>query len=177
MSERLPIHVDPVKFADRGRSMTGALPISACRRLLEWLESDAGDLTVELQFGLDQSGRRILTGRVTGTLRLTCQRCLHGFDLDLDLPVGLVLVESEAEAEMLPDEIDALVVGERASMHTVDMLEDDLILALPLIPKCPDTGMCTPAAELFDSEQLQGQDKGAWRPFSDLDDPSDHEHK
>lgn len=176
MSRRLPVHVDPLTLADRGRTITGALPVSACRRLAHWLESSEGELDAELQFGRDESGRRILTGRVTGELHLTCQRCLQGFAFDVDLPLGVVLVASEAEADVLPEEVDALVVADRGDMHTVDMVEDDLILALPLVPKCPDAAACRPAVDIFDSEELDRQDEGTQRPFADLDDPPDHDN-
>jgi uncharacterized protein len=173
MSERLPVHVDPLTLADRGRALSGVVPVSACHRLGHWLASDEGDFAVELQFGRDEKGRRVLTGRVRGRVMLTCQRCLGTYGLDLDLPIGVVLVDSEAEAETLPEEVDALVIGDSATMHTVDMIEDDLILALPLIAKCPDTKECVPAVEVFDSERMSGQDAGTQRPFADLDDADD----
>ncbi len=167
------MHVDPLTMADRGRALSGAVPVSACRRLTHWLESDEGEFAVDLQFGRDENQRRVLTGRVRGPVKLTCQRCLGAFALDLDLPIGVVLVDSEAEAETLPEELDALVVGDGATMHTVDMIEDDLILALPLIAKCPDSSGCVPAVEVFDSERMSGQDAGTQRPFADLDDADD----
>lgn len=170
------MHVDPLTLADRGRALTGSVPVSACRRLGHWLASDEGEFTVDLQFGRDENNRRVLTGRVQGRVNLTCQRCLGTYGLDLDLPIGVVLVDSEAEAETLPEEVDALVVGDSATMHTVDMIEDDLILALPLIAKCPDLSGCVPAVEVFDSERMSGQDAGTQRPFADLDDPDDAEN-
>lgn len=173
MSERLPVHVDPLTLADRGRAISGSLPVSACRRLADSLASDEGEFAVELRFGRDERNRRVLTGRVRGRVMLVCQRCLGTFGLDLDLPLGVVLVDSEAEAETLPEEIDALVVGDGASMHTVDMVEDDLILALPLVAKCPDSANCVPAVEILDSERVNRQDTGTQRPFVDLDDPDD----
>ncbi|MFW5970114.1 MAG: YceD family protein [Halofilum sp. (in: g-proteobacteria)] len=177
MSERLPVHVDPLTLADRGRALSGAVPVSACQRLSHWLESEEGEFAVELQFGRDENQRRVLTGRVRGRVMLTCQRCLGAFGLDIDLPIGVVLVDSEAEAETLPEEVDALVVGDGATMHTVDMIEDDLILALPLIAKCPDSSACEPAVEIFDSERMTGQEAGTRRPFADIDDPGDADDK
>lgn len=173
MSERLPVHVDPLTLADRGRALSGTLPVAACRRLGHWLASDEGEFAVDLQFGRDENHRRVLTGRVRGRVELTCQRCLGTYRLDLDLPIGVVLVDSEAEAETLPEEVDALVIGDSSTMHTVDMIEDDLILALPLIAKCPDLADCVPAVEVFDSEHMSGQDAGTQRPFAGLDDPDD----
>lgn len=176
MSERLPVHVDPLILADRGRALSGTVPVSACKRLVHWLDSGEGEFAAELQFGRDENQRRVLTGRVRGRVMLTCQRCLGAYALDLDLPIGVVLVDSEAEAETLPEEVDALVVGDGATMHTVDMIEDDLILALPLIAKCPDASDCAPAVEVFDSERMSGQDAGTQRPFADLDDPGDDDN-
>jgi uncharacterized protein len=170
------VHVDPLILADRGRSIAGALPLSACRRLGFWLESSDGDLSVELQFGRDEGRRRVFTGRVTGSLRLSCQRCLQAFDLPLDLPLGAVLVTSEAEADTLPEDVEAVVVDEGADMHTVDIVEDDLILALPLVPKCPETATCEPAVPVFDSEEIERQDEAAQRPFADLGGSHDHDN-
>jgi uncharacterized protein len=178
MSERLPVHVDPVTLADRGREMAGTVPVSAFRRFSHWLASTEGEFTVELQFGRDEQRRRVVTGRIRGQPLLACQRCLTHFGFDLDLPIGLVLVESEAEADTLPDEVDAVVMSESASMHTVDMIEDDLILALPLVPKCPDEAACTPGVELFDSDEIDQHGDGRQRPFADLDasDPDEPDH-
>ena len=168
MSERLPVHVDPVALADRGRAISGTVPVAALQRFGHWLESSEGDLAVDLQFGRDEQRRRVVTGRVRGQVLLQCQRCLGAYGLDLDLPIGLVMVDSEAEAETLPEELDALVLSDSASMHTVDMIEDDLILALPLVPKCPDESACVPAVDLYESERLE---EGRQRPFTDLEDP------
>ena len=169
MSDRLPVHLDPLALADRGREVSGSLPIESFERLGPSLHSREGALDATLRFGRDDAGRRVLDGRVRGTLRLVCQRCLEPYAVPVDLELALVLVDSEAEAETLPEELDALVVGSARSMHTVDMLEDDLILALPIVPRCTDEAGCVPAVELLDSEAVEADGAPAGqRPFAGL---------
>lgn len=170
MSERLPVHLDPVNLADRGREVAGIVPIAAFERLAPSLHSREGELDAVLRFGQDDAGRRTLHARVTGALELVCQRCLAPCELEVDADMAVVLVESEAEAEALPEELDALIVGGQRSMHTVDMIEDELILGLPLVPRCADDAVCRPAVELLDSEALEsgGQAGERQRPFEGL---------
>lgn len=173
MSDRLPVHLDPVALADRGRELGGRVPIESFERLADALHSREGDLEAVLRFGRDEDGRRSLRGQVQGALQLVCQRCLAPYAFAVDLDLALVLVDSEAEADALPEELDALVVGDRRSMHTVDMIEDDLILALPIVPRCGDADACRPAVELLDSEALEsegGRGVERQRPFADLGD-------
>lgn len=168
MSDRLPVHVDPVSLAAKGRAIGGCVPVAAFRRLAGWLHASEGALDVSLRFGRDDAGRDVVTGRLRGELELLCQRCLAPYRLPMDVQLALVLVASEAEANALPDELDALVVDAQRSMHTVDMIEDDLILALPLVPRCERAGECVPAVELLDSEAIE-EAAGQQRPFTDLD--------
>lgn len=169
MSERLPVHIDPVTAADRRRELHGHVPVQALDRLGQWLHSQEGALTVSLYFGRGASGRRILTAEIRGDLELECERCLRAYDLPLDLSVELVMVENEAEAKTLPDDAEPLVVGDARSMHTTDMIEDDLILALPVVPRCRRSD-CQTAVQVLDSEEAE-EDGGAGRqrPFADLD--------
>jgi len=153
MSGRLPVQVDPLDLADKRRTIEGDLPVSTLRRLGDWLHSREGTIDVQLHFGRDEAGRRVMQGRLGGELQLVCQRCLTPFALPVARPVDLVLVETEAEAGLLPEELEPLVVGENRGVHTVDLLEDELILALPLVARCGDFGhACEPATELLASE-------------------------
>lgn len=170
MSERLPVHVDPVTLADQGRALEGRVAVSALERLGLSLHDSEGDLEVALRFGRDEQQRRAVHGTVRGELHLMCQRCLSVYPLPVALELELVLVDDEAEADALPEELDALVVGKRA-LHTVDIIEDDLILALPLVARCPTEGGCAAAVELLDSEALEaGEGPETQRPFAGLRD-------
>jgi len=153
MLRRPPVQVDPLDLADRQREIEGVLPVSAFHRLSQWLDSDEGTVEVRLRFTHDEAGRRVMRGRLSGDLQLVCQRCLAPFVLPVERSLDLVLVQTEAEAAQVPEALDSLVVGEQRGVHVVDLVEDELILALPLVPRCGDFGnACEPAAELLVSE-------------------------
>lgn len=158
MSGRLPVHLDPLDLAERERVIEGHVPVSAFRRLSAWLHADGGDIQAALRFERDAGGRHILRGELRGQLELVCQRCLSPLVLPIERELELVLVESLAAADLLPDGLEPLVVDERRAMHTVDLLEDELILALPLVPRCSDAGHdCHAAVELLVSEEQGGR--------------------
>lgn len=174
MSESLPIQLDPVTLAARNRELRGTLPVAGFHRLAAWLPRTDGTLCFTLDFGRDEHGRARLAGHVSGGLELICERCLAAYTLALDHAFTLVLVTSEAEAETLPEEVDAVVIGESRSMQTADLVEDEIILALPLVPRCERTSDCRPAVALMASEDLETADPGARQnPFAGLADELD----
>ena len=170
MSARLPVHVDPVSLADQGRALEGRIAVSALERLGASLHDSEGELEVSLRFGHDDRLRRCVQGAVEGEIHLQCQRCLRVYAMPLAVELSMVLVGDEAEADALPEEVDALVAGQR-SIHTVDIFEDELILALPLVARCPGEAECRPGVELLESEALSEGDAGERQhPFAGLRD-------
>lgn len=168
MSERLPVHIDPITAANRGRKLNGHLPVDAFDRLGHWLHSSDGELVVVLEFARDTIGRRKLAATVQGDLELMCERCLRPFALGVDLAVDLIMVESEAEADTLSDDAEPLIVGDARTMHLTDMIEDDLILALPVVPRCGRAD-CRSAVEVVDSDEVEADTATRQRPFADLE--------
>ncbi|WP_181919345.1 YceD family protein [Alkalilimnicola ehrlichii] len=84
-----------------------------------------------LRFGRDQGGRPIVEGRVRAKVERICQRCLEACEESIDTQLLLGIVGSEAEAELLPSEYDPWLVSDRERTST--LIEDELILALPLL--------------------------------------------
>lgn len=78
---------------------------------------------------------------VCGHLQMTCQRCLQRMTVSMSLERRFRFVESEDEAGRLDegsDDEDVLVAAR--AFNLVELVEDELILALPLIPRhdtCP----------------------------------------
>jgi len=71
---------------------------------------------------------------------LTCQRCLQPFEVPLALDRRLRFVRGEAQAEALDAEIEDDVLALGRSIDLRELVEDELLLALPLVPRhgrCP----------------------------------------
>jgi uncharacterized protein len=89
-----------------------------------------------LLFQRDDAGRSIVTGTCELVIRPIRQRCLGRVDLDLRGELRLALIGSESEADDLPEDLDPAVV-EDDRLRPLDLVEEELLLALPLVPMHP----------------------------------------
>ncbi|MCU0935134.1 MAG: YceD family protein [Gammaproteobacteria bacterium] len=140
MSGALPAYIEPVRLAELGRTLEGRLPLARMRRLADLLADRGGEAAVRLEFRQEGRGRSTVRGWVRAGLLLTCQRCLEPFELTLDLPVRLAVVHSDVEAERLAEEEDPLLVDGDQALSLADVVEDELLLALPQVPAHPPPG-------------------------------------
>jgi uncharacterized protein len=121
------------------RSFQGSLPIAAMPRLCEVLADDAGLATYELDFGRDEYGTAYVDVRVQAPLWLICQRTLEPFVMPVAIDARLGLIRSEREESALPAGVEPLLVGEDDKLSPIDVIEDELLLVLPLVPVNPDS--------------------------------------
>lgn len=75
-------------------------------------------------------------------LHLECQRCLEGFLQKMDISAQFVLLESQQEVEDFPiDNIDEDALLQSDAFDLMELIEDEVLLALPLVPRHPQ-GEC-----------------------------------
>lgn len=133
MLDRLPELIDPLSFADKGSELIGQIDLSSLDRLAEMLADDSGSVAVRLVFG--REGRlATIEGRITATLAVQCQNCLQVMDWPVDSKIKLGIVTSMDEADRLPEDYEPLLVGDK-KIPLKDIVEDELLLALPAFPK------------------------------------------
>lgn len=146
MSTVLPDHIDPWRAAKNGLSFAGELPLTRFPRLLEVGSFDEGEtpapVMYRLDFGRDAQRGLVLEGWARVRLRLLCQRCLSDFWLDLDAPLALrlVRVEPNTRASENDNDYETLVVTDD-SLDPFELIEDELLLAIPPFPRHP-VGEC-----------------------------------
>jgi uncharacterized protein len=139
MSVTLPESVDAWRMVSARRSFTGELPIAAMSRLCELLAGSDGAAQFELDFGRDEFGTAYLDVRVKAPLLLICQRTLEPFVLPMVVDTRLGLIRTEREESGLPPGCEPLLVAEDGTLKLADVIEDEVLLALPLIPVNPDS--------------------------------------
>jgi len=139
------------------RSFQGSLPIAAMPRLCEVLADDAGLAQYQLDFGRDEFGTAYVEVRVQASLWLVCQRTLEPFAMPIAVNSRLGLIRSEQEEAALPGGVEPLLVAEDDKLSPVDVIEDELLLALPLVPVNPDGALpeevIRPPAEAIPAEE------------------------
>lgn len=139
MSVTLPESVDAWRMVSARRSFQGVLPIAGLPRLGEALAGTEGTAHYELDFGRDEFGTAYLAVRVQAPLTLTCQRTLEPFVLPVTVDSQLGLIRSEREESALPPGFEPLLVADDGKLSLADVIEDELLLALPLVPVNPDS--------------------------------------
>ena len=142
MSTVLPDHIDPWRAAKSGLSFAGELPLTRFPRLLEVgsVDEAPAQVSYRLDFGRDPQRGLVLEGWARVRLRLLCQRCLSDLWLDLDAPLALRLVRVEPNAKSPESDYEALVVTDD-SLDPFELIEDELLLAIPPFPRHP-VGEC-----------------------------------
>jgi len=133
--------IDGFEFAAAGAVQQGTMPISGFTRLRDLLASDAGDVAYEVEGLRDARGRPSLRIRVRGTLELRCQRCLEAMRMQVDEDEMLVLAASQAEIDADPADAEApdrVLAGREMALS--ELIEDQLILALPYAPRHAECG-------------------------------------
>lgn len=135
----IPRYVAASKAVATRQRYVGTVPLAQMPRLAAQLADNTGQLDVELEAGKDAAGRPALRGAIRGELSLTCQRGLHPFPWPCRVETALRLVSSEAEEEKAMAEADThLVVDDQLPLR--DIVEDEVLLALPMMPRCDDPG-------------------------------------
>lgn len=133
MSSDLPLTIEPEQLAVSGKRLAGQLRLAEMHRVTELILNPGGDVGFSLSFSRDEKGVIRITGDISSTLRVLCQRCLNEMDFHLDNPVNVGIVRSQEEMKLLPDFLEPFVTGERAiSLHK--LIEDELLLGLPISP-------------------------------------------
>ncbi len=135
---------DAFELADRGRVFEGRLPVAVFQRFSELLAAVEGEVEARLAFVRGGEGRVRVEGHVEGGVMLICQRCLGRYRQPLSSRVGLILVTDEALIPHLPGEFEHEVVSDR--IRPLDLLEDELMMSLPLVPVHPEPADCEETA-------------------------------
>jgi uncharacterized protein len=149
-----PHKLDVLVFAKDGARLEGRHGLHAMPRLAGLLASADGPparwhLSGALHRVAGAEPEARLHMQASANLRLTCQRCLEPFDAPLAVDRRFRFVRNETEAEALDeqsDDEDVLALPPR--LDVLQLLEDELILALPIVPMhetCP-VGAVAPAA-------------------------------
>lgn len=112
------------------------IALSQFSRLSDMLSSTEGAVDYALEGRVDQEGKLRLRLQMNGTVPLACQRCLETLDYPLDTVADFILVSDESlipTHETEGETEDYLVSS--AQMQVLELLGDELLLALPYAPK------------------------------------------
>lgn len=163
MQKPLPESLDFLKQVERNARYDGTWPVRDLLRLKPGLLSDAGEIHARLAF-TTRAGVPCLDGKVQADLELECQRCLETVSTHIEGGFHFGLVTSEAEMALLPAEFEPLLVSE-GEQSLIDVIEDELILSLPIVPRHQHD-----CSQLLNEQTTDSTDSDTYRPFAGLKD-------
>ena len=137
--------IDSLEFARNSQQLDGEVQVAKLARLADSLFDGAGELKYQLAGGRDTRQRPRLQLTVAGSINLRCQRCLGSLPHPVAVEASLLVLTDEAGGETAEfDDLD----GVPADLHTDvwGLIEDEVLLAVPLSPRHPE-GLCNAAVD------------------------------
>ena len=161
--------LDVAAFAQAEGRLVGEWPLAAMPRLLQDPLPLAADGPAAAVAWSARGSRKAVTGgepeirlhlQAHAALQMSCQRCLQPVTVVLDVQPRLRFVRGEQQAEALDEDSDEEdVLALTATLDLQQLTEDELILALPLVPRhehCPQPlPMAVGEAELASSADAE----------------------
>lgn len=146
MSRSLTAWYDPGVLGRQNATLDGEIKVESLQRLGELVDSRDGSVMARFRF--DQGRSQCVTVDIDYevTLDLVCQRCLEPFKLALAEHSALALIEPDGTGEYAPEGYEPLLL-EEPKLQPVALLEDELIMALPLVPRHAEEEECGALAE------------------------------
>ena len=169
--------LDVRAFAQAGASLMAEEPLTRFERLLDEMLPGGDESLLPVQWQAHGELRPATNGgspavwlrlQARTAVPLSCQRCLGAVETPLEVDRWFRFVDDEATAAAQDDEAeeDVLALEPRPSLH--DLLEDEMLMALPLVPMhntCPE-----PVVMQAGDAALMGEADPAPRknPFAEL---------
>ncbi len=166
----LPPSVNPRKFAYQDTLIEGTIASDKLDRFRSAVVIVNGTIDAKLHFYIDGSGKAVVEGEVTAEVALVCQRCLENVSKQVCAKLCLALVKDEEQSKALAKSYDPwLVDSEDGSADLYATLEDELLLALPMVAFHPEP--CIDAVLLSAKDPAQKDEETAERtnPFKVLE--------
>ena len=167
-----PQRLDVKAFAQAGGRLAGHDSLLKYERLAQEAKGLHPDLLVdweavgEVRTALGGMGQVWLHIKVRASFPMECQRCMTPVDVPLEVDREFRFVADEATAEALDDESeeDLLALSREFDLH--ELIEDELLMALPLVPKHDECPTAVPLASSDDDFEEANAEKP--NPFAAL---------
>ncbi|WP_440055829.1 23S rRNA accumulation protein YceD [Pseudoalteromonas sp. T1lg65] len=139
---KIPITLDPCRAAQRRASYDGVVKLEELSRLQQVVQDQSSEIAVTVHCDTDQQGLVVVRGKISAHLTVLCQRCNDELGLDLEQDFAYSPVGLGAESDELPECYDVVELDEEGEIHLQQLVEDELLLAIPIIPS-HDEAQCS----------------------------------
>lgn len=137
----LPKHTDPEVLADQNRIFEGEYSTDTMHRLIKITPEISPVIHLNLSFSRGILGLPMATGNFKTSLTLKCERCLDPlvYEINSEIEVTIKPKSMNLEGQVENSEIFEY---DGQSLNLSELIEDELILVVPLVPKHRDISQC-----------------------------------
>lgn len=170
-----PLRLDVATFIAEGAALQGDWPAAELSRLMASQAPPQDIVPSAVTWRARGERRAVSSGEpelwlhlaAQAEVWLTCQRCLQPFQHAVTVDTRVRFVRDEAQAETLDAELEDDVLALPRWLDLRALIEDELLLALPLVPRherCPQPLQVSASDDVaFEAEQ-----SGRPNPFAVL---------
>ena len=162
-----PLDID--RLADGEADIDFAVPLAELTRLRSQLASVDGMVRGRVHF-THESGFVVADLSLSGAAILACQRCLQAMTEPVESSVRVALITAGADASRVPEHLEpVLASGGRITIG--ELVEEELLLALPIVPLHAQASDCTASvdAPANVTTASHSPEQTTQRPFAQLD--------
>jgi uncharacterized protein len=163
MSVTLPPQMDVWRMVANQRQFEGSLPLARMARLVELLADAEGECRYSIEFYRDPLKIDVMHMQLSATLPLICQRSLERFMYPVEIDQRLGLISEESQEASMPEGMEAVLIEGNGEVSPFQLIEDELLLAVPLVPVSPNASELDPK---WTEEEPIEEDKP--HPFASL---------
>lgn len=161
--------VDVFETARLGTVCAGELDPRGLARLAGTLAGEGGSLAFDWRGRVDEHGRPAGRLSLDGLLPLRCDRCQGVLHWAFDVQRSYYFVRTERELAGLPvDDVDEEPLLGSARFDLIELVEDEVILSLPLSPRHDDCTGPRASGSDADAEGAAPATDGRASPFAAL---------
>jgi len=146
------------EFCASGQAVQGQFPVSDMPRLAGVVHRVHGRAEFRVAGQVDDHQRYLLSGDVSCEVSLTCQRCMQEVLVRLENDFLLVLQDREDQEIDLPERFDPLVLGDHDELELISVIEDELLLGLPISPMHDADSECAQRYRVDSVSSTRNQD-------------------
>ncbi len=144
MSATLPPQMDVWRMVANQRQFEGSLPLARMSRLVELLADAEGECHYVIEFYRDTLKIDVMHMQLSASLPLICQRTLERFIYAVEIDQRLGLISEESQEASLPEGMEAVLIERNGDVSPFQLIEDELLLAVPLVPVSPNAAELDP---------------------------------
>ena len=137
MDDEFLIH--PERLSAKPQSFRGTLAPAELERLADSLADGRGELRYEVSAGLDRQRRKGVSCIIEGFVFLMCQKSLEAFRHEISISERIILLDDEAKLPAIEEEGEDDYVVADGPLDIRDLVEDAVLLSLPMVPRKPGT--------------------------------------